>query len=247
MNETKRDMWKPLSGVLLVFLILGLCGITFFFWRYDDVFPAASIDLKLSKQEIAKRAGAIAESMGYPIKDTVQTTTFYEESSTSTFLEYEYTMREANALMKSTIPCWLWYTRICKPEQLEEFKVWLTPDGRLDSVSHEIERERALPSISHEEAMRLSLQFVQDKAGVSLADLSKDGEHAAKSNSKSGIRSQQVISEAGKMPALPGSNLSKPELPKAEKSSALAGSNLSKPELPKAEKSSALAGSNLSK
>lgn len=197
-DETKRDKWKPLSGMLLVFLLLGVSGIAFFFWRYDDVFPAASIDLKLSKQEIAKRASAFAESMGYSTKDTVQTTTFYEESSTSTFLEYEYPMREANALMKSTIPCWLWYTRICKPEQLEEFKIWLTPDGRLNSVSHEIESERALPSISHEEAMRLSLQFVQDRAGVALADLSKDAEHAAKVHPiKSALRSQPVARASG--------------------------------------------------
>lgn len=197
MNENKREKWQPLRGILLVFLILGVCGISFFFWRYDDVFPAASIDLKLSKQEIAKRAAAVAESMGYPTKDTVQTTTFYEESSTSTFLEYEYSMREANALMKATIPCWLWYTRICKPEQLEEFKVWLTPDGRLDSVSHEIERERKLPTISHDEAMLLSLKFIQDKGGVALADLSKAGVHAATAEPTKGeSSSKKVVSSA---------------------------------------------------
>lgn len=169
MDENKRERWQPFGGMLLVFLILGISGIAFFFWRYDDVFPAASIDLKLSKTEIAARAQKFANEVGYRTEGTVQTTTFYEENNASTFLEYEYDMREANNLMKNVIPCWLWYTRFCRQMELEECKVWLTPDGRLDSFSLEIERERAMPSLSHEQALVLALRFIEDKAGVDIA------------------------------------------------------------------------------
>ena len=196
-----------------MFLIFGVAGIAFFFWKYDDVFPAASIDLKLSKPEIAKRAAEFAKSMGYPTtKDTVTTTTFYEESATSTFLEYEYDMRAANALMKSEIPCWLWYTRLCRPSELEEYKIWLTPDGTLDSVSHEIEKERALPSLTHEKALALALDFMKEKAGISLADsIPADLKQVDSKTEAGGTSALPGKVEAGRLPAVPVKEDSKAE------------------------------------
>src|SRR5580698_7032162 len=95
LNENKRLEWRPLKGALLVFLFLGTLGICFFFWKYDDVFPAASVDLKLSKQEIATKAAEICQTMGYEPKGCVSSTTFQERSDTGTFLEHEYSMKEA--------------------------------------------------------------------------------------------------------------------------------------------------------
>lgn len=174
-KKTSAD-WHPIKGVLLVLFVLGLLGTGFFFFKYDDVFPAACVDLKLSKQEIASRARSLCESLGYVTKDCVESTTFQERSDSgdkpgpSTFLEHEYSMREANALMHSDICVYFWYTRFCKPQQNEEFQIWLAPDGKLAALNHDIEKEQALPSISQEEAMQLALRFVRDRAGVALYD-----------------------------------------------------------------------------
>jgi hypothetical protein len=174
LDDNKMGGWQPIKGVLLVFLVLGTLGLAFFFWKYDQVFPAASLDLKLSRQEITARAREFSASMGYDTRGCVESTTFQERSESrdkpgaATFLEHEYTMSEANALMRSEVCQFFWYTRFCKTHQEEEFQVWLRPDGRLAAINHEIEKERALPSSTEQEAMRMALQFVRQRAGYSL-------------------------------------------------------------------------------
>ena len=176
MNDNKRAGWHPIKGVLLVFLFLGALGVSFFFWRYDDVFPAASVDLKLSKQDVAARARALCQGLGYDTKGSIDSTTFQERSDTGMFLEHEYSMREANALMHSDICVYFWYTRFCKTHSEEEMQVWLNTDGKLAGLNHDIPKENAMPTISRDEAMRLALQFVHDKAGFTLYDKLEPGQ-----------------------------------------------------------------------
>lgn len=175
MDDNKRAAWRPLKGTLLAFLILGLAGISFFFWKYDDVFPAASLDLHVSKSEIASRSRKLSESLGYPTQGCIESTTFGERSEVATFLEHEYSMREANDLMHSKINAFYWFTRFCRPQEEEEFQVMLDPHGKLVAFSHEIEKEKAIPNVSSDKAMLMALKFVEDQAGEKLyTDLPKE-------------------------------------------------------------------------
>lgn len=167
-EENKKEAWHLLKGPIIYFAILGILGLAFFFWRYDDVFPAATLDLKLSKQEVISRSTQLAESMGFKSSGCISSSTFGERSQIATFLEREYKMREANALMHDELNVFFWYTRLCKEYQEEEFQVWLDPKGRLVGMNHSIENERPLPSLSKEEAMQKALNFLREKAGVVL-------------------------------------------------------------------------------
>lgn len=168
MNDYKRIAWRPLRGILLVLLILGLAGTSFFFWKYDDVFPAASVDLKLSKQEVVAKAREFCGLVGFTPVGCIESTTFQERSETATFLEHEYSIKEANQLMHSDINVFYWYTRFCRPHKEEECQVWLNTDGRLAGLNRDIEKERAMPSIPQQDAMNMALKFVKDNAGVQL-------------------------------------------------------------------------------
>ena len=198
MDEDKRAGWNPLKGTLLAFLFLGLVGITFFFWKYDDVFPAASLDLKVPKAEIAARSRSFSQSMGYPTKDCIESTTFGERQEVATFLEHEYSMREANELMHSAINTFYWYTRFCRPEQEEEFQVMLDPEGKLVAFSYEIEKEKAIPDISSNQAMIKALKFAEEKAGQKLykelppeEKVSAQSSHPAKMDGEKGVGQKQ--------------------------------------------------------
>ncbi len=157
-----------IDKTLLLLLGLGLIGSACFFWKLDDVFPAASIDLRLRAEQIEERAQKSLLSTGNSDKGFIRATTFSAQDYQEIFLEHEYDVSEANTLMRSEIPVWLWSSRFCKPLSLEEFRLWLTTDGRLNSFRHTIEAERALPLMSHLEALKLAIKFAHEQAGIDL-------------------------------------------------------------------------------
>ncbi|MBX9685788.1 MAG: CPBP family intramembrane metalloprotease [Candidatus Obscuribacterales bacterium] len=175
MNDNKRAGWMPLKGSLLLFFVLGIVGVAFFFWKYDDVFPAAALNLKLSKAEILQKSRTLCESLSYArADDCIESSTFQEKSDTATFLEHEYSMKEANTLMQAEIPVFFWYTRFCRAHNEEELQIWLDTEGRLLGFNHDIQKEKALPSISQDEAMIMALKFAAEKGSNQLyADLKK--------------------------------------------------------------------------
>lgn len=148
--------------------IVGIIGFCFYLLRSAQVFPSASIEIKLSKSQVTAQAEAWAKKLGYSEADPIRSTTFGYDDDGKTFLEYELGSTEANALMKQTIPIWYWTTRFCKPLKQEEFGCWLSPDGHLTACDRSLENDRELPSIKHDEAMTLAQNFVSKEAQASL-------------------------------------------------------------------------------
>lgn len=168
MDDSKSSRWKPIQGTILAFLVMGVLGLTFFFTKYDDVFPAASLDLKVTQKEIVANARKICGALGYSTENCIDSTTFGDRNEVATFLEREYSMREANELMHSKINVFYWYTRFCRPSEEEEFQVCQDPEGKLVALNHDIEKEAKLPTLSQEEAEVLALKFVEERAGKKL-------------------------------------------------------------------------------
>ena len=149
--------------------LIGLIGICIYF-RYDArVFPASSIDLKMPRADIVCTAGSLASTLGYNKLRSIQSTQFTVDEQAKTFLEYELGVEQANKLMKDQLPIWSWRTRFCQEHEQEEFRIWLSPTGSLQAFSHTIENDRALPSLSKDEACALAYQFVKDKTNLSMA------------------------------------------------------------------------------
>ncbi len=148
--------------------IVGIIGFSFYLQKSPEVFPSASIEIKLSKAQILQRSEEWATRLGYRESDNIESTTFAYDDDGKTFLEYELGSNQANALMKQTIPIWYWSTRFCKPLKQEEFSCWISPDGRLAAFEHGMENDRELPTLSHENAQKLAEKFLRADAQVSL-------------------------------------------------------------------------------
>lgn len=97
-------------------------------------------------------------------------TTFYFDDDAKTFLEYEMGIGAANALMREKIPVWAWRTRMCKEFEQEQMHLWQSMQGELVAFSHVIENDRALPSLSPEEAEKLARDYIEKERGKSLSD-----------------------------------------------------------------------------
>jgi hypothetical protein len=142
-------------------LVLGICGIGIYQMFKYQAFPAASIEIKKPRIEIQEQARAIAPNFGYDKKGTIDSTVFDSDDDAKSFLEHEYPQEEANKLMATEVPVWSWATRFCKEFDQEEFKTWISPQGKLVSFDHEIPNDVARKSVSHEEAKQIALAFMQ--------------------------------------------------------------------------------------
>ncbi|HEY9676601.1 MAG TPA: lysostaphin resistance A-like protein [Drouetiella sp.] len=149
--------------------IVGIIGFSFYLEKSPQVFPSASIEIKLSKAQIMENAEQWAKKLGYHENKPIESTTFSYDDDGKTFLEYELGSDEANSLMKHTIPIWYWTTRFCKPLKQEEFSVWIRPDdGALAAFDHGIENDSELPTISHADAQKLAEKFLKEDAQSSI-------------------------------------------------------------------------------
>ena len=163
---------RPWSDkVVWLLIVLALAGFGLYLKLDTRVFPSASIDLKYSREQIAQQARERAKICGYKTESTIESTTFTFFNESKTFLEYELGLDEANRLMKDKVPVWSWTTRYCKQNDLEQFRVWLSPTGKLLAFMHSFEDERAMPTIKHEEALARAQTFLEKEVNRPLAGL----------------------------------------------------------------------------
>jgi len=159
---------KTKGGVL--FILLSLLGCIFFACFHKQVFPCASIDMRLSAAQARDKSRELAQSLGFDLKGQLQPTIFADDNHALTVLEFNLGVDRANQLMRHEVPVWLWQTRFCKYHSDEQLYVSWTADGQLVLVNRNMFDEIALPTISREQARRIAVNFVQNQAGLSLQD-----------------------------------------------------------------------------
>jgi hypothetical protein len=167
--SARPSIWK--DKIVWLLLALALLGFGLYLKLDERVFPAASIDLKFSRDQIAQRARDYAVRYGYDKKKPIESTTFTYFNESKTFLEYELGLDQANRLMRDKVPVWSWTTRFCKQFDLEQFRVWLSPEGKLIAFSRMVEDERVMPTITHAEALKQAEQFLEKEIGRPMATL----------------------------------------------------------------------------
>ncbi len=145
----------------------------------DEVAPKASVSLRFSRDEIMDRARAYLLGLGYNLKDYQQDAWMGFESGTHIFLQGRNGMGGANRIIRTEmIPAhhWyvVWYDRSASRSQnLETFRVWMSPAGNLLGFEHAINDSASRPSISGDAARRMAEDFLRrqglDLSGYKLA------------------------------------------------------------------------------
>ena len=149
--------------------IAGILGFVFYCVKAETIFPSASIDVSLQRVRIVEIAADWAKKLGYKEPDPIKSTVFTFDDDAKTFLEYELGSRQANELMRTQIPVWYWSSRICKPLKQDEFVSSIGTQGKLFAFENTIPNDRALPSLSIDEARNTALAFAKDKGGIDMS------------------------------------------------------------------------------
>src|ERR1700733_6597940 len=83
---------------VIALVVLGILGALLFAAKNKESFPEASIDLKLTKNQITSRAVDWAKKLGYHKDKLISSTVFSYDDSAKTYLELELGGAKANEL-----------------------------------------------------------------------------------------------------------------------------------------------------
>jgi membrane protease YdiL (CAAX protease family) len=164
-NQDKR---KPTDHRLFWLLLLAIGGCVIFQSGYTKAFPAASLNLNTSREEIQHAALYWARGIGFLKQNTIDSTTFTELSDQKAFLEQQLGQEEANRIMSSEVPTWLWCSRFCQEYDSDQCRVWLTPDKQLVRLMRDVRNDLELTSVSRDRARIIARAFVEQIVGWSL-------------------------------------------------------------------------------
>lgn len=154
--------------ILLLWILLGIIGGVFAQRHFLQAFPEASVDFKVSRGESQKRAKAFVENLGENLTGYQSTITFEVDENAKTYLERELGLKQANQMMSGELNIWFWEVRFFRPQQEEEYRVRVSPAGKVVGYEHKIEEARAAKSLNRDEAFSTAQLFWQSKLGADL-------------------------------------------------------------------------------
>jgi len=154
--------------VLLLWIACGLFGAFFAQRYYFRAFPEASVDFKISRSAAEQRAKQFVEGLGENLAGYQSTIVFDVDEDAKTYLERELGLEQANRLMSGQLNIWYWEVRFFRPQQEEEFRVRISPAGKVVGYEHRIEEARAAKSLEREQALSVAENFLQTKMGDDL-------------------------------------------------------------------------------
>lgn len=159
----RRDaMW------LLVFVVLGVGGLAVFLNYYTEAIPSASLDFKLSRDEVHQKAKGYLENLGYDLADYESAQIFSSSQMQQIFLEQTLGLEETSRLAREWLSVWSWSVRWFRPLQKEELWVGLDPGGRIVGFSHRILESDEGASIAQDDALVIASDFLRETQGYDL-------------------------------------------------------------------------------
>lgn len=155
----KRD--KQLLGLCLLVMLVGGLYVKA---NYSAAFPQASLELKLSKEEITQQAESFLRGQGIQTAGFRNLTLFDPDDDARMYLERELGLAQANRLMQQAAPVWRWRARWYKPPEKEEMVVYLSPRGRLMGFDHKVTEDAPATSVGVDRARAMAEEFLRKQS-----------------------------------------------------------------------------------
>ncbi len=151
---------------LLLWVAAGILGALFAYKYFFRAFPEASVNFQVSREEALARAQKFVTGLGENISKYQSTIVFDVDDNAKVYLERQLGLQQANKLMSSELNIWFWDVRFFKPQQEEEFSVYVSPAGQIVGYDHKIEESRAGTSLDRAIAQTAAQNFLSTKLGL---------------------------------------------------------------------------------
>lgn len=159
---------------LLIWVLLGIAGVSFARHYFFQAFPEASVNFTVSRDEALQRAQKFLNGLGENVSGYQSAIIFDVDDNdktyhAKTYLERQLGLQQANQLMSSTLHIWYWNVRFFKPQHEEEFGVRVTPGGEIVGYTHAVEESRAGATLDRAAAQAAAQSFLANKVGADLS------------------------------------------------------------------------------
>lgn len=163
----RRDRF---SAETITYLIVGLVFLFIFIRYYEQAFPTASIDLKVTRPEVIQKAAEFLTARGYQLGPYEQAAVFGAHEAAALFLEQTQGMEKANQMMRSEVPVWRWQCRWFQSTQKEEFQVYVDQHGEIVHFSHLLAEAKEGADLEVAEARALAANYLVKVAGIDTTE-----------------------------------------------------------------------------
>jgi membrane protease YdiL (CAAX protease family) len=155
---------------LILWVLAGIAGLWYAQRHFFEAFPEASVNFKVPREEALRRAKSFVESLRQDVSGYRSVIVFGVNDNAKTYLEREVGLKEANRMMSSEVNVWNWDVRFFRPNQEEEFRVAVSPEGNITGYQHKVPEARAGAEPNRAEAEKTAQDFLTAKLGKNAAD-----------------------------------------------------------------------------
>jgi membrane protease YdiL (CAAX protease family) len=155
---------------LILWVLAGIVGLWYAQRHFFEAFPEASVNFKVPREEALRRAKSFVESLGQDVSGYRSVIVFGVNDNAKTYLEREVGLKEANRMMSSEVNVWNWDVRFFRPNQEEEFRVGVSPEGNITGYQHKVPEAKAGEEPSRAEAEKTAQDFLTAKLGKNATD-----------------------------------------------------------------------------
>ena len=158
----------PQKRALALWVVAGILGALFAHKYFFRGFPEASVNFQISREEALERARKFVSGLGENISGYRSAIVFDVDDNAKVYLERELGLQQANRLMSSELNVWFWSVRFFKPQQKEEFKVYVNPAGKIVQYEHIVDEARPGASLDRAAAQSVAQNYLQTRLGLDL-------------------------------------------------------------------------------
>lgn len=165
-------------AVCLIILVAGiLVGLRYF----KEAFPEATVDFRYDRGQTRDMALSYLNSVDLaPPSDFKSASRFGYDDHAKTYLEKELGVDGARRFLGHPIRLWYWQHRWFRPSTKEEFRVYVTPEGEVVWLQHEVEEQAAGADLPEAEARVLAEKFLfgpmkQDSTRLTFLESQRTG------------------------------------------------------------------------
>jgi len=137
---------------------------------FSRAFPEASIDFKVSRAGSQSIASSFLAAHQLDVQGYRHAAAFDYDDDTKLYLERTLGLERMNQLTSGPIHLWRWSHRWFKPQQIEEFRVDVTPQGAVAAFAHDIAETAPGASLDQTQARAVAETFLRDAMHRNLDD-----------------------------------------------------------------------------
>jgi membrane protease YdiL (CAAX protease family) len=154
---------------LVLWVLAGIVGLWYAQRHFFEAFPEASVNFQVTRDEAQARAKSFVQSLGQDVSSYRSVIVFGVDDNAKTYLERQVGLKEANRLMSSEVHVWSWNVRFFKPQQEEEYRVGVSPEGNITGYLHKVPEAQAGAQPGRDAAQNIAQTFLVERLGKSAA------------------------------------------------------------------------------